>query len=68
MNATVTWNEWLSGRAKRREAAFAITGGPVFRKNGPDDDVLKQWDGKREIEYPTLETLRSYERTEFSQG
>lgn len=61
MTNQVTWEEWMTGRAKRRAAATAIYGGPMFRKEGPDDAVLKQWDGKREIHYPTLETLRSYE-------
>lgn len=61
MSTRISFDSWMRGRAARREAVVAAVGGPLFRESGPDDEVLKQWDGRRNLEYPSLDTLKSYE-------
>ena len=58
---TINFDTWMQGRATRRLVATAFSGGPLARKDGPDDRVLKQWNGSRSPEYPSLETLKKYE-------
>lgn len=56
---TVSYDEWLRGRAARRAAAVRISPSPLTRATG-DDEILRSFDGERAAKYPSMELLQSY--------
>lgn len=57
----VSYDEWLRGRATRRELALSLRKEPLFRKTSEADEVLCAFDGARECIFPSLDLLRTYE-------
>ena len=64
-NPPDSYDQWMRGRARRRELALSLRQQPLCRKSSGDDAVLCSFDGNRACAFPSLDLLRAYERGEF---
>jgi hypothetical protein len=61
MKTSWTLEEWEAGRAERREISDTISNSPCGRKptnNKRDRELLKNYGGKRNLPFSTLEKLK----------